>query len=97
MLHPLKPLCAEYLLTPFYGTIMTGSVQSLLDSAIPHKVPAPDTVTGRAGPPGPVFDSADYGTKVFTGEVADKVRAARTALRRKALFRERWCQGGRNL
>ena len=72
-------------------------MQNLLDSVLARKDLAPDTVTGRAGLPGPVFDSADYGTKVFTGEVADKVRAARTALRRKALFRERWCQGGRNL
>ena len=57
-------------------------MQNLLDSVLARKDLAPDTVAGRAGPPGPVFDSADYGTKVFTGEVADKVPAAAAARRR---------------
>ena len=52
--------------------MVAGSVQTLID-ALARSGTAPD----RAGPPGPIFDSEDYGTKVFVGVVADKVRRRR--------------------
>ena len=57
--------------------LVAGSVQTLVD-ALARPGPAPAaSASGRAGPPGPIFDSDDYGTKVFVGVVADKVRRRR--------------------